>query len=324
MSLSMRAALRDQYGGPEVLSLREVPRPEPREDEVRIAVAATSVTAGDGFLLQGRPYVVRLVYGLARPKHPVVGLDVAGRVDAVGAKVTRFRPGDLVFGEAAGAAADFACAKEARLAPAPTGIPLVDAATLPIAGCTALQGLRLGGTGPGTKVLIIGAAGGVGSVAVQVARALGAVPTAVCSTANVDRMRALGAADVLDYTTTDLTAGDARYDVVFDLVASHPLAAIRRLLAPEGVYVAGAGNGGDWVGPLPRIAQCVTTSWFGKQRFVPLAAKVNAEDLETLRAWVASGAVRPAVDRRYALTDIVEAYRAQGAGHARGRSVVVV
>lgn len=320
---TMRAACRDRYGSPDVLVVRDVPRPTPGPTDVLVAVRATTVAPGDYFLLLGRPYVVRLVYGLTRPNNPIVGIDFAGEVVAVGAEVTRFAPGDRVYGEVdGGAAAELCATPETRLARMPANLGYAEAASLPVAGITALQGLRAAGAAPGRRIAIVGASGAVGTLAVQIARARGAEVTAVCGAASAETARALGADRVVDYATTDYTAEPARYDAVFDLAGDKPLAAIGRALAPDGVLVGATGSGGDWFGPLPRIAGGFLT--LGKRRFLPLTAKATVEDLDELRALVEAGTVRPVIDRRFALPEIADAYRAYGAGHARGRTVVTV
>lgn len=324
--LTMRAAVRDRYGGPEVLSVSEVPRPVLGDLDVLVRVRASTVTSGDWLLLNGRPHLVRLAFGLVSPKHRIVGMDMAGEVEAVGAAVKRFRPGDKVYGELpSGACAEYVCAREALLAHMPTTVDFGAAAALPVAGSTALQALRdAGRVQPGQHVLIIGAAGGVGCLAVQMAKALGAEVTGVCSPTNAAWVRDLGADHIVDYTHDDFAQGDVRYDVILDFVGDRSIADCRRALAPTGVFVSGASKMGDWLANLPRVASVLWAGATGRQTFTPFMNRPSAEVLAAIAALVDAGKVRPIVHRRYALDEVPTAYRDQGAGHARGRRVVMV
>ncbi|RKS05129.1 NADPH:quinone reductase-like Zn-dependent oxidoreductase [Nocardiopsis sp. Huas11] len=324
----MKAITQSRYGEPhDVLELRDVDRPEPADHEVLVRVHASSVNPADRFELLGLPYVLRLLFGLARPKAAIRGKDVAGTVEAVGARVTRWRPGTAVFGElSAGAYAEFVVAGEDVLAAAPAGLGLAEAAAVPLAGVTALQGLRdAGGVRPGHRVLVNGASGGVGTFAVQIAKALGAHVTGVCSGPAVDLVTSIGADEVVDYTREDCTRSAARYDVVFDLVGSHPPAAYRRVLHRGGVYVAATGMpGGSLLGPLPFLLRVVLASLRGGPRMKPFAAKPGPDALAALAELIESGRVRPVIDRTYALADAAAALARQGQGHARGKTVVTV
>ncbi|WP_304451496.1 NAD(P)-dependent alcohol dehydrogenase [Nocardiopsis sp. YSL2] len=324
----MKAIAQSRYGEPhDVLELRDVDRPEPGEHEVLVRVHASSVNPADRFELVGLPYVLRLVFGPARPKHPVRGRDVAGTVEAVGTGVTRWRRGAAVFGElTAGAFAEFVVAGEDEVAAAPAGLDLARAAAVPLAGVAALQGLRdAGGVRSGHRVLVNGASGGVGTFAVQIAKSLGAHVTGVCSGAGADLVASIGADEVVDYTREDFTRSGKRYDVVFDLVGSHAPAAYRRVLRRDGVYVCATGRpGGPLLGPLPYLLRVVLTSLRGRPRMRPFAAKTSREDLAALAELIESGQVRPVIDRTYALADTAAALARQGAGHARGKTVVTV
>lgn len=310
----MRAIVREKYG-PEHVRLREVAMPVPRADEVRIRVRASSVNPADWFVTTGTPWPFRFELGLFRPKEPVLGIDVAGEVDAVGPDVTRFRVGDAVFGEIRRAYADYVCASEVKLAPKPASVSFEEAATLPVAGFTALQALR--DVRPGQHVLVNGASGGVGTFAVTVAKALGAEVTGVCSTRNVELVRSIGADHVVDYTQSDFTRASARYDTMLDLVGSAPLSRCRRLLRQSGVYVSS-------VGRLGWIFVAGLASLLPGSRVKVLAAQSTPEDLGALAAMVESGAVKPVIERAYALEQVPEAMRRQGEGHARGKSVIRV
>jgi len=315
----MQAITQDRYGLPEVLSLGHIDRPVPRDHEVLIQVRASSVNAADWILMRGRPYLARLATGLRRPSQPVLGMDAAGRVEAVGPGVTRFRPGDEVYGEVTGAYAEYACGHEDKLALKPASASFEQAAACPIAGVTALQAMRdKAEVQPGDKVLIIGASGGVGTFAVQIARALGAEVTGVCSTRNLDLVCSLGAAHTVDYTREDFTRGAARYDAILDLIGSAPISACRRITRPGGVYISSVGRLGRSLAALS--ASLVPR--FGSGRVTLLAAQANHRDLSALGELVESGEVEPTIDRRYSLAEVPEALRRQGEGHARGKSVI--
>jgi NADPH:quinone reductase-like Zn-dependent oxidoreductase len=317
---NVKAIVRERYGPPDdVLELKDIDRPAVGEDEVLIHVHASSVNVADWIFLTGKPRPVRLVSGMFRPKHRVLGRDVAGRVEAVGKNITRFRPGDEVFGEIDfGAYAEYACSREDLIARKPSNLTFEQAAAVPLAGLTALQGLRdTGRIQAGHHVLINGASGAVGTFAVQVAKSFGAEVTGVCRTRNVDMVRSIGADHVVDYTREDFTAGDRRYDLILDLVASRPLSACRRILSPDGMYVSSAGK-------LSWVLKVFLTSIVVKQvRMMPVAGP-NPDDLAALTELLESGKMTPEIDRTYPLSEVGEALRRQGEGHARGKTVISV
>ena len=252
--ITMKAIVQDRYGSADVLELRDIEKPGIGDDEVLVRVHAAGVHAGDWHLMAGLPYLIRMGFGLRAPKQAVRGTDVAGTVEAVGKDVTRFRPGDAVFGIGAGAFAEYTIAREDKLAPMPANLSFDAAATVPTSGSTALQGLRdVGKLQPGQKALIIGAAGGVGSFAVQIAKALGAHVTGVCSTTKVDLVRSIGADEVIDYTREDFAEGGQRFDLIFDTAGGRSLSQLRRALAPKGTLVIVGAEGGDrWIGGIDR------------------------------------------------------------------------
>jgi NADPH:quinone reductase-like Zn-dependent oxidoreductase len=314
----MKAMVQDRYGLPDVLALQDIARPVPGEREVLLRVRATSLNPADWIFLTGQPYPVRAIAGWLRPRQRVIGLDVAGEVEAVGAAVTRFRPGDAVFGEIRGACAEYVCAGEDRLARMPTTLSFEQAAAVPVAAMPALQGLRdHARIRAGDRVLINGASGGVGTFAVQIARALGAEVTAVCSTRNVDLVRSLGAHRVIDYTREDFTRTPERHHAILDLVGSAPIAACLRVLRPGGVYVSSVGRTG-W------SLQAFLRSLLPGSRVVPLVARSTPDDLAALAALIEAGQVTPVIDRRYTLPEVPDALRRVGAGHLRGKLVVAV
>ncbi|WP_436925947.1 NAD(P)-dependent alcohol dehydrogenase [Halosimplex amylolyticum] len=322
---AMQAVVQDEYGPPDVLKLRAVEPPVPEDDEVLVRVHAAGANPADSHLMRGDPYFVRLLTGLRAPKNGVPGLDVAGRVEAVGDDVTAFRPGDEVFGEATGSFAEYACAAADELALKPDSLTYVEAAAVPIAGVTALQGLRdEGRLEAGQRILINGASGGVGTFAVQIATSRGAHVAGVCSTRNVDMVRELGADDVFDYTTEDFTLSGERYDVVFDLVGNRSPRALRRALAPGGTLVLSSGAGGPLIGPLGTQARALLASLFADHRVAVFIASVNGTDLAALSDLIESGDVTPVVDRTYPLAEAAEAIRYLERGHARGKVVVTV
>lgn len=312
----MRAATRTVYGGPEVLQVAEAATPRPGPGEVLVKVAASSLNFGDGVTLTGRPYLARLALGLRRPKNPLFGLDFAGEVVALGEGITDLAVGDRVFGESAGACAQFVVAPRGKLAPVPDGVSLQDAAAVPVAGVTALRAMQLADVQPGQRVLINGASGGVGSFAVQIARALGAEVTAVCSGRNGELVTALGATHVVDYTTADFTATEARYDVILDLVGSAPLSACRRSLTADGTYVASAGA-------MAWVLKSALTSLFDR-RVKVLFAPVGQAELEELSRLLASGAVRPSIEHVWPLERVAEGMAHQLTGRTRGKCVVAI
>ncbi|MCL3861064.1 NAD(P)-dependent alcohol dehydrogenase [Actinotalea sp. K2] len=322
----MRAAVQHRYGPPSVLESREVGRPQPGRGDVLVQVGAASVHPGDYFVMTGEPYMVRLVFGLRRPRHGIPGMDLAGVVAAVGRDVTAFRPGDKVFGwSSAGALAEYACVSARKLASLPANLSVVDAAAVPTSAMTALQALRdIANVRRAQTVLVTGASGGVGSFAVQIAKAFGAEVTGVCSTRNVDLVRSLGADHVVDYTRTDFTRTGTRYDVILDNVEAQPLSDVRRALAPTGTLIPNSGRGGRWLGPLGRIARARVLSGFTRQQLKPFTSFGKREDLLTLADLLATGQIRPVIDRTYPLDEAADALRYVGAGHTRGKVVVTV
>ena len=325
----MKAIVQDGYGSADVLKLRDIGRPSIGEGEVLVRVRAAGVDPGVWHLMTGEPYLVRAMgFGLRKPKVAVRGRDVAGVVEAVGGRVTRFRPGDEVYGTCeSGSFAEYAAAPQNRLAAKPANISFEQAATVPISGVTALQAVRdCGRSGRASSVMVIGAAGGVGSFAVQIAKAFGATVTGVCSTSKADLVRSLGADDVVDYTHDEIDCNGARYDVVIDTAGNRPLSLLRRAMTPHGrlVVVGGQHGGGRVLGGFDRQLRAPLVSMFVGQRLRGLIAKERAEDLETLTRLIESGSVTPVIDRTYALADAPEAIRHLAEGHAAGKAVVIV
>jgi NADPH:quinone reductase-like Zn-dependent oxidoreductase len=323
----MKAAVRDRYGSPDVVELREIERPAPADDEVLVRVRAASVNAADWYGMTGTPYVGRAAMGLRKPKSNRLGTDFAGTVEAVGNDVTQFRPGDEVFGGRSGAFAEYVCVREDRaVVPKPANVTFEQAAAVGVAGLTALQGLRdKGQLQPGQKVLINGASGGVGTFAVQIANALGAEVTAVSSTRIVDLVRSLGADQVLDYTREDFTRSDRRYDLMFDVAGSRSWSECRRVLNPQATLViVGAPKGNRLIGPLSRIVRLRVASLRSRQKAVFFIAKFNKPDMAVLRDLLEAGKVTPVIDRRYELSEIADALRYLGEGHAQGKVVLTV
>lgn len=325
----MKAIVQDVYGPADVLELRDVDRPSIGDDEVLLRVRAAGVDPGVWHLMTGEPYLVRAMgFGLRRPKVPVRGRDVAGVVEAIGTRATRFRPGDEVYGTCdRGSYAEYAAAPQDRLAAKPANISFAQAAATPISGVTALQGVRdCGRVQPDQQVMVIGAAGGVGSFAVQIAKALGATVTGVCSTSKADLVRSLGADDVIDYTRDEVDCRGPRYDVVIDTAGNRPLSLLRRALTPHGtlVLVGGEHGGGRVLGGFDRQFRAPLLSMFVRQRLRGLSGKERVEDLEAIGRLIGSGAVMPVIDRTYALADAPEAIRYVAAGHAAGKVVITV
>jgi NADPH:quinone reductase-like Zn-dependent oxidoreductase len=303
-------------------------KPVPTGSEVSIRVRAASVNPLDSHLMQGKPYIGRLAFGLRKPKDARVGRDVAGHVEAVGLNVTQFKPGDEVFGACRGAFAEYACASESRLAMKPENVTFEQAASVPVAALTALQGLRdKGKIQPGQTVLINGAAGGVGTFAVQIAKSFGGNVIAVVSTRNVDMVRSIGADLVIDYTREDFTTSGQRYDLIFDLVGNHSLSACRHILNPNGTYVAAGVIGapqGRLTGPTAHVLKTIALSWFVRDKLVTFVTKLSKEDLNIMRELMASGKVAPVIDRCYRLNEVPEAIRYLAEGHARGKVVITM
>jgi len=323
----MRAIIQEKYGAPDVLELRDIDKPEITDDEVLVRVRAAGVDRGVWHLMTGLPYPVRLAgYGLRAPKNPVLGMDLAGVVEAVGTNVGRFEPGDEVFGIGKGSFAEYARASENKLAPKPENLTFEQAAVLAISGLPALQGLRdHGQVEPGQQVLIIGASGGVGTFAVQIAKAFGAHATGVCSTTKVDLVRSIGADHVIDYTREDFAAGKRHYDVILDIGGNTSLAGLRRALAPRGTLViVGGENGGRWLGGTDRQLRAMVLSRFVDQKLGTFISSENHEDMLFLKELVESGKLTPVIDRTYTLAEVPEAIRYLEEGHARGKVLVAV
>jgi NADPH:quinone reductase-like Zn-dependent oxidoreductase len=322
----MKAIAYHRYGPPEVLGLEEVDEPVVQDDDVLVRVRAASVNPRDWHFLRGLPYVVRPV-GLRRPKSGVLGSDIAGQVEAVGKAVTRFRPGDEVFAFVlSGAFAEHAAVPEAVLGPKPATLTFEQAATVPLAALTALQGLRdHGRVQPGQRVLILGASGGVGTFAVQLAKSFGAEVTGVSSTRNLELVRSLGADHVIDYTREDFTRSGQTYDLIFQLAGTRSPSDLRRALTPKGTLVLSSGESdGRWIGPLGRVIKAAVLSPFLRQRLVTFEAKQSKDDLRVLKELVESGKLVPVIDRTYPLIETSEAIRYLETGHARGKVVITV
>lgn len=316
----MKAIIHDRYGPPEVLELREVERPGLDDDQILIRVQAASVNPLDWHFMRGEPAVMRLQSGLRTPKNRFRGVDVAGEVDTVGKSVTRFRPGDQVFGWCQGAFAEYARGKETNFVMRPPELTPEQAAAVPVAGFTALQGLRdKANLQAGQRALIIGASGGVGTFAVQIARSMGAEVTATCSTRNVELVRSLGANHVIDYTTQPLPV-DRPYDVIFQLAGTESPGVLRRSLTPTGTLVLSSGMGR--LTGIDRIVKGLVMSRFINQNMVTFIASENQEDLVALKELIESGQVTPIIDRTYPLAETPEAVRYVEAGHTRGKVIV--
>jgi len=321
----MKAIVYYNYGSPDVLKCEEIEKPTAGDNEVLIRVRAASVNPFDWHFMRGTPYMVRIQAGLRKPKDKRLGVDVAGQVEAVGRNVTQFRPGDEVFGACRGAFAEYACASESALVMKPDNVTFEQAASAPVAAFTALQGLRdKGQIQPGQKVLINGAAGGVGTFAVQIAKWFGADVTGVCSTRNADMVRSIGADRVIDYTQEDFTKSGQRYDLFFDCVGNHSLLACRRVLNPKGIYIEVGGPDGRWLGPLARMIKTLVLSRFVSQNLVMFLARRSKEDLTIMHELMKAGKVTPVIDKRYKLSEVPEAIRYLEEGHARGKVVITL
>jgi NADPH:quinone reductase-like Zn-dependent oxidoreductase len=331
----MKAAVYSRYGPPDVLQIKDVEKPVPKDNEVLIEVRAASVNPLDAGLMKGGG---RIVTGLRKPKDARLGVDVAGQVEAVGRSVTQFKPGDGVFGVCIsdpqapilrvwipqGAFAEYACAPESVLVMKPDNVTFEQAASAPVAAFTALQGLRdKGQIQPGQKVLINGAAGGVGTFAVQIAKSFGAQVTGVCSTRNLDVVRSIGADHVIDYTQEDFTKRGQRYDLIFDCVGNHSLSACRRVLNPKGTCImVGEMSGRSMIGVVARLITALVLSRFVSQKFVTFLARPNKDDLTIIRDLMKAGKVKPVIDKRYRLSQVPEAIRYLEEKHARGKVVI--
>jgi NADPH:quinone reductase-like Zn-dependent oxidoreductase len=325
----MKAIVQDRYGGPDVLEFSDIDQPVPKDNEVLVQVQAAGLHRGDWHVMTGLPYLIRLVVpdlGLRKPKVPVRGMDLAGRVEAVGPNVTRFQPGDEVFGWADGAFAEYAAAPEDQLAPKPADLSFEQAAAVPTSGFAALQGLRDSGeVQPGQQVLIIGAAGAVGLFAVQLAKTFGAQVTGVASTTQLELVRSVGADEVIDYTRDDVTDGTRRWDLILDTAGHRSLSQLRRALTPKGTLViVGSEGRGRWLGGFDRSLRAPLLARLVGQRLRMLASKPGQQDLQTLRELLEAGKLTPVIGRTYPLGDVPEAMRQLVEGHTRGKLVITV
>ena len=321
----MKAIVHERYGSPDAVALREVDTPTIQDHQVLVRVHASSVNPAEWYTIMG-PFFARIPNGIRRPKSPTIGADLAGRVERVGADVEEFQPGDEVFGTSGAAWAEYAPARDVRLVPKPANISFEEAAAVPIAALTALQALRdHGGVQPGQRVLINGASGGVGTFAVQLAKALGAEVTAVCSTRNVEQTASLGADVVCDYTNEDFTRSGVQHDLMLDIAGSRSFSEVRRVLTRDAtVVVVGAKMSARGLGPLKHIAAMRLTSLGKSQKVKFFVAKMNKEDLAVMAELMASGKVKPVIDRRFSLSEVPEALRYLGEGHARGKIVISI
>ncbi len=321
----MKAIVRHKYGSPEVLELQDIEKPVVNDDHVLVRVHAASVHAGDWHSMRGRPYIMRVMgYGLLKPKNTVLGGDLAGRVEAVGRNVTEFQPGDEVFGMSIRTFAEYVSVRDVGIVLKPAKLTFEEAAAVPVAAITALQGLRdKGQIRPGQKVLINGASGGVGTFAVQIAKSFGADVTGVCSPRNVDMVRSIGADRVIDYTREDFTQEGQRYDLIFDVAGNHSLSHCRRALSPKGTLVLAGQSGRKKVSILPFLTTPVASRLMS-QKLVTFIAKRSKEDLTLLKELLEAGKVKPVIDRQYPLSEVPEAIRYLGEGHARGKIVITV
>jgi NADPH:quinone reductase-like Zn-dependent oxidoreductase len=321
----MKAIVQDEYGSADVLRLEDVETPVAGKGEVLLRVDAASAFIGDWHIMTGTPYAIRLVSGLRAPKQRVRGQDVAGTIAALKDGVTAFSVGDEVFGVANGSFAEYATARPDRLAPKPTNLTFEEAATVPTTGCTALQGLRdVGMVRSGQAVLVIGAAGGVGSFAVQIAKSFGAHVTGVCSTSKVELVRSIGADEVIDYTREEIVDGARRYDVIFDTAGNRAASYLRQVLTPKGTLVlAGGEGGGRWLG-MGRVMRAKAISPFVGQKITNFLARPKGEDLLVLKDLIEAGKVTPVIGAKYPLSDVPDAIRDLGTGHGRGKVVVTI
>ncbi|MDP9273973.1 MAG: NAD(P)-dependent alcohol dehydrogenase [Chloroflexota bacterium] len=323
----MKAIVRDRYGSPEVLELKDVAKPVVDDDSVLVRVRAASINAYDWHMMRGSPYLVRMMAGLRKPKNSAMGVDVAGQVEAVGKNVTQFRPGDEVFGSRTGSLAEYLRATETSfLVPKPAGLTFEQAAAVPMAAVTALQGLRdKGQIKAGQRVLINGASGGVGTFAVQIAKAFGAHVTAVCSTRNVEQARSLGADEVIDYTKADFTRSGQRYDLILDVASSGSLSSRTRVLTPHGTLVGvGSADGSGTASIAAGLLETAVRSRLGSQKIPFFLSKHSKEDLLVLKELIDAGKVRPVIDRTYPLSQTAEAIGYLEKGHARGKVIITV
>ena len=316
----MKAIVQNDYGSPDVLKLAEVAQPAMKDNQVLVLVKAVSINAGDVFAMRGNPWPIRLTAGFPKPKNYILGWDMAGMVEAAGPSVTQFRPGDEVYAACSGALAEYVSVAEDKLALKPANLTFEQASAIPTAAITALKGLRdVGKLQRGQKVLINGASGGVGTFAVQIAKALGAEVTGVCSTRNLDMVRSLGADDVVDYTRKDFTQNGQRYDLILDNVASHSFLDLMRVLTPQGLIVPNSGHSG-----MGYVFKAFLLSPFLRQLGSMYLAVPNGKDLTQLKRWLETGKVKPVIDRTYELRETPDAFRYLDNEHARGKVVITV
>jgi NADPH:quinone reductase-like Zn-dependent oxidoreductase len=323
----MKAVMSRCYGSPEVIRVETIAKPTARDDELLVKVHAASVNPLDFHYMRGTPYIMRAESGIGAPAEPRLGVDFAGTVEAVGRDVKRFKPGDEVFGARTGAFGEYVTVRESRnVVPKPANVSFEQAAAVPVAALTAIQALRdKGHIRAGQKVLINGASGGVGTFAVQIAKALGAEVTGVCSTRNLQMVKSLGADHVIDYTKEDFTAGTTKYDLIVDNAVTHALLDYRRVLTPEGIFViVGSPDHGRWLGPMKAPLKAMLVSPFVSQSFVMILAQTNPADLELLGELMAAGKVTPVIDRRYSLSQVPEAIAYLEQGHARGKVIITM
>jgi NADPH:quinone reductase-like Zn-dependent oxidoreductase len=326
----VKAIVRDSYGSPNVLELKDIDKPEPADDELLLRVHAASVNPADWHILRGAPYIARMQFGLRKPKDRVLGCDVAGHIEAVGNNVTSLQPGDEVFGSpfmhGLGAFAEWVCLSEDLLAPKPAALSFEQAAAVPLAASTALQALRdHGRIEPGHKVLIIGASGGVGTFAVQIAKSFDAEVSGVCSTSNVQMVRVLGAEHIIDYTQEDFTHSGHKYDLIFQLAGTLSPSECRSALTSDGTLVLSSGESeGRWIGPVDRVIKALVLSPFVSQKMASFTVKPNREDLQLLKQFIEDGTLTPVIDRTYPLAQVPEAIGYLEEGHARGKVVISV
>ena len=316
----MKAIFQTGYGSPDFFELREINKPAIKDNEVLVSVRAAALNAGDLFFMRGVPYMVRLAAGIPRPKNYIPGFDVAGHVAEVGRKVTQFKPGDEVFGSGHSTCSEQVCVKEKNILSKPASLTFEQAAAIPTSALTALQGLRdVGKIKPGQKVLINGASGGVGTYAVQIAKAFGAEVTGVCSTRNLAMVRSIGADHVIDYTTQDFTQSGQNYDLILDQVANHSLADCRRSLTPQGTHIPNSGNKG-----LGYVVKAFISSLFVRQQGSTYFSVPKNQDLVVLKKLVESGKVKPVIDKTFPISEISEAFRHLEEVHASGKVVITI
>jgi NADPH:quinone reductase-like Zn-dependent oxidoreductase len=316
----MKAIIQNGYGSPDVFELKDIENPEVGEDGVLVRVKAAALHAGDYYTMRGEPYMVRFSAGWPKPKDYVPGFDAAGQVEVVGNNVTRFQPSDEIFGACSRTCAEYVCASEDKFDLKPGHLSFEEAAAVPTSAVTALRGLRdAGRVQPGQRVLVNGASGGVGTFAVQIAKALGAEVTGVCSTGNLELVRSLGADNVFDYTQQDFTKSGERYDLILDQVANHSFSDLRQALAPNGAYIPNSGNAG-----LGFVITAFIRSLYSNQQGRPFLATPNSDDLRVLNELIESGQIKPVIDKTYPLSETPQAFRYLDQGHACGKVVITV